>query len=278
MGTRSDSNQPFSLYCVSPIGYSSKRTAFTGLVAVTAGHPGDSEAPPQANMVRVSGSGVTREVFAAAGLTTAAKLNGVGEAFAGRPLSAFKTILDWGAGSGRVARPLATYFAPDAELWCVDVDSVNVEWGRKTNFVPNGRWQTIPFYPPTNLPAEHFDFIYGISVFTHLTEAAQEVWLKELSRISHSGALLVMSANTEFCATRFAERGTGHLRDLLIYGIADRLIDGNLGPHLSRGNYYRSTYHLTEYVRAVWGQYFEVLDLIHAADSHVQDFVVLRKR
>jgi hypothetical protein len=276
MRTRSSGATSFSLFRVSPSGYGAERTAFAGYLAVPARGPGSLDVPAYENMARVSGPRVTPEIFVAAGLTTAAKLDGAARSFGGKPLNKFKRLLDWGAGIGRVARHIRNHFAPESEIWCVDVDGLNVAEASK--FVKNCICKPIPYYPPTNLPTEYFDFVYGISVFTHLSECAQEVWLQELRRITQGGALLVMSINTEFAALHLSANEAGCMRDLLVLGISDHLLDGNLGSKLDRSNYYRSTYHLTHYVREEWGKHFEILDIVRQADVYVQDLVIMRKR
>jgi hypothetical protein len=273
--TRSRESSPFSLFRIAPADFDAGGKDFAGYVAMPARAPESAEVPPHENMSRVSGQAVTPSIFAAAGLTTAAKLDGAARHVAGKPLRDFNRILDWGSGIGRVARPLQMYFAPQSEIWCADIDRVNID--KAATFLPHARHMRIPYYPPTEFPSDYFDFIYGISVFTHLTEDAQEVWLAELRRLSRRGTILIMSVNTEFAAIELATGNAGSMTDLLVLGISDRLRDGNLGSKLDHSNYYRSTYHLTEYVKEQWGKYFEILGIINRADTHVQDFVVMRK-
>ena len=40
-----------------------------------------------------------------------------------------------------------------------------------------------------------FDFIYSISVFTHLSDAVSRQWANELLRVSKDGAILVITTN-----------------------------------------------------------------------------------
>ena len=272
--TRAKGDTPYSLFHVAPPSRRQIRPRFAGLVAALSPST-HAETPPYENMSRTSGKAITAELFAAGGLTTAAKLDGATNLFAGRPLSGFDTILDWGAGVGRVASNVIKYFAPNSEIWCADIDDVNITMA--ADFCDNARCSRLPYWPPADLPGDYFDLIYGISVFTHLTEAAQDLWLRELSRISRSGAILVMSANTEFAAAFLSEIDQSHMADLLAVGISDRVSDRNLGAKLERRNYYRVTYHLSDYIRDIWGKHFEIIEIVHRADVQVQDFVVMRK-
>jgi ubiquinone/menaquinone biosynthesis C-methylase UbiE len=49
--------------------------------------------------------------------------------------------------------------------------------------------------PPLSFGAESFDFIYSISVFTHLPEEMQIAWLREMHRIAKVGATLVLTTH-----------------------------------------------------------------------------------
>ncbi len=269
--------KPFSVFRLAPMDSETDKRAFAGYVATLPRPPAAEETPPLENMIRVSGVSVTPEIFVAAGLTTAAKLDAAARAFGGKPLSRYHRILDWGSGVGRVARHISNHFAPNSEVHCVDVDTVNVEMARR--FLPRVVCELIPFYPPTEMSSNYFDFIYGISVFTHLTESAQEVWLSELARIAKPGALVIMTVSAEFAALSLSSAGTVFpLGDLLQIGIADRLMDRNLGIKLAKTNYYRSTFHLSQYIKGEWTKYFEILDIIHRSEVHIQDFVIMRKR
>ena len=177
-----------------------------------------------------------------------------------RHLTNFTAYLIGAPASDVLHAHVRDHFASDAELWCVDVDGVNVEEAK--NFVKNSICKPIPFYPPTDLPTDYFEFVYGISVFTHLSECAQEVWLQELKRVSRSGALLIMSVKNEFAAINSSANNGSLLRDLLLLGISDRWLDGNLGQQLDRKSSYRGTMHLTQYVREQWSRHFEIVDIV----------------
>jgi len=51
----------------------------------------------------------------------------------------------------------------------------------------------VALQPPTGLPAQGFDLVYGISVLSHLSEPDQFAWLAELARLTRPGALLLLS-------------------------------------------------------------------------------------
>jgi predicted SAM-dependent methyltransferase len=49
------------------------------------------------------------------------------------------------------------------------------------------------YLPPLDFNSNRFDFIFSISVFTHITEEAQIRWLKELCRIVKEGGYIMIS-------------------------------------------------------------------------------------
>ena len=79
-------------------------------------------------------------------------------------------VLDWGCGWGRLTR---TFAAADTfgEIWGIDIDHDNLAWARAN--IPAAKFVKVPLYPPTELPANHFDLVYAVSVMTHLTRDAQ---------------------------------------------------------------------------------------------------------
>jgi len=50
-----------------------------------------------------------------------------------------------------------------------------------------------------NLPYDDhtFDIIYGISIFTHLSKAMHEAWIKELHRVLDHGGILLLTMQGE---------------------------------------------------------------------------------
>ncbi len=99
--------------------------------------------------------------------------------------------LDFGCGSGRMARHVAAWpFV--RELWGVDVDGEAIDWMRR--HCP-GHWSSIDPSPPTALASEFFDAAYAISVFTHLDEPAGNAWLAEIHRVLKPGGLLIASTS-----------------------------------------------------------------------------------
>jgi SAM-dependent methyltransferase len=111
----------------------------------------------------------------------------------------FQAILDFGCGPGRVVRqfyPLQkTSLIPNARIYGVDINPDSINWcKRKLLFA---EFELNDGLPPLPYEAGKFDFIYALSVFTHLTFPQQQQWIDELSRILKPGGHFLITAHGE---------------------------------------------------------------------------------
>ncbi len=105
------------------------------------------------------------------------------------PMETLGSILDFGCGCGRVARFWAglkktkvfgTDYNPELVAWCRE----NLRFGK---FGVNGLAGRLDH------PDDSFDFVYAISVFTHLPQPMQKPWLDELLRVTAPGGHLYIT-------------------------------------------------------------------------------------
>lgn len=206
--------------------------------------------------------------FRHGGCTTARVLEDALRRATGGGFAEHPRILDWGCGSGRVARHLLSHRVTGA-----DVDFDNVAWCRDN--LPGARFELLPLRPPTQLPSESFDCIIGVSVLTHLREADQHAWLAELQRLLRPGgiALLTFHGEASGVLAGLNQDEWRHVERHGIYDRANRVYDAAL----AESDYYRDTFHSVRYVRREWRKYFDELAHLAAAVFH-QDLMVLRRR
>jgi ubiquinone/menaquinone biosynthesis C-methylase UbiE len=209
--------------------------------------------PPVSLRYRVSCSPDAEE-FIATGKTCAADIQSA-LVKVGRDLGSFTRILDFGCGCGRTLVHLKN-LAPTAQINGADIDTKAIEWCRLN--LKFGSYDSSNAKPPLAYHAATFDFIYAISVFTHLDEHYQFLWLQELERIAKPGAIVLLTVDSSLAGDQgFTFR---------------RSYEKGIFPA-----WYQNAYHSKEYVLASFGTHFEVLDYFPRAMNSHQDVVVLEK-
>ena len=191
----------------------------------------------------------------------------------GKPMEPATRLLDWGVGCGAIARHLLN-LCPRVELHGIDIDADNIAWCKA--HLPGGCFEVGPLLPPLSFPDDHFDLVYANSVFTHLTEAAQDAWLPELARILRPGGLVLATFHGEAMVayerspldwiTRWNERG-----------IADEALDGALAGVIADDHYYRTTFHTREYINRHWSKWVDIRG-VHSHIYNAQDVVIFAKK
>jgi SAM-dependent methyltransferase len=187
-----------------------------------------------------------------------------------RPLASFDAVLDWGCGAGRLTRYL---HQAGVAVTGVDIDADNV--AGCSRMLPGGHFLTVGLWPPTALPDASFDLVIGLSVVTHLTQAAQHAWLAELRRITRPGGIVLLSvqgmAQSALYMDAVGQRTAHH------HGVHVAGPNPQLAGMLPESDYYQDVRHTHDYVVSTWGEYFDVLDIVPALACH-QDAVVMRRR
>ena len=113
-------------------------------------------------------------------------------------------VLDWGCASGRVIRGFPDE-ALSGEVWGADQDASCIAWN-KAALSPPFRFVTTTCWPHLPFGDGHFDFIYGISVFTHLADLV-DLWLVEMSRILRKDGHALFTVHDEHSLEFFRKRG-----------------------------------------------------------------------
>jgi SAM-dependent methyltransferase len=111
------------------------------------------------------------------------------------PQDVAERVLEWGCGPARVIRHIPSAFGPKTEVYGSDYNSETIQWCTKD--IPEVHFSLNGLLPPLQFPDGFFDFIYSISVFTHLSETVICEWIDELGRITHSGSIVVITTNGE---------------------------------------------------------------------------------
>lgn len=220
-----------------------------------------------------------RQIFDGSGRQSARELE-VFAASVGRTLGSFARVLDFGCGPGRVTRwlePLTSTW----ELHGCDIDREAIEWAQE--HLRFAAFRHTEEKPPLPYSDGYFDLVINHSVFTHLDEAYQDLWLGELRRVVTPGGILILSVHGEFAfqITEDEMRGGGEdpgtwratlERDGILF-IADDAYLGGVFP-----DFYHTTFHAPWYIFSHWSKWFEVRSYLVKADLGRQDVVVLQRR
>jgi SAM-dependent methyltransferase len=198
----------------------------------------------------------------------------------GDTLSTHEHILEFGCGCGRIMRWMEE-LGNTRTLVGTDIDARAIEWA--SGSLPFARFDVNQGVPPTRYRDGEFDLVVNHSVFTHLDEHYQDLWLAELQRIVSIDGLLVLSIHGEHAfqvSERQLEAGSRQRRewrallerDGILY-IADDTYVGSAFP-----DFYHTAFHAPWYVFEHWGRWFDVLAYLPRSSLDFQDQVVLRRR
>jgi SAM-dependent methyltransferase len=112
-------------------------------------------------------------------------------------------VLDVGCGLGRMAIPLTDYLSEEGEYWGFDIVKKGIEWCKNRispkfsnfhflhvdiynkHYNPKGKIRAQDFQFPFD--DESFDFVFLISVFTHMLPSDVKNYLSEITRVLETG-------------------------------------------------------------------------------------------
>jgi SAM-dependent methyltransferase len=195
-------------------------------------------------------------------------------------------VLDFGAASGRVLRHFAVQ-GPASEVWGSDLNSRHVRWLQE--FIPQAKAIINDAFPPLPIAENFFDLVTAFSVFTHIDEGESD-WMAELRRILRPGGLAYVTIHNEATweELRLLKEQKKQQKSRLFCSMAaadpqfTTLVDGPLPAErivyefAKQGPYRAQVFHSTSYVKRVWAQFFDILDVLPRHHMH-QTVVVMRK-
>ena len=103
-------------------------------------------------------------------------------------------ICEWGCGPARIIRHLADALPEkNVQVSGSDYNLKSINWC-KTNF-PQINFKVNQLTPPLDFADNTFDFLYSVSVFTHLSEEMHYEWFKENLRVVRPGGLIMFTTH-----------------------------------------------------------------------------------
>ncbi len=153
------------------------------------------------------------------------------------------------------------------EIHGTDYNPRLIEWCRQN--LPFAQYGINTLYPPLAYADQKFDFIYAISVFTHMSEELQSLWMKESARILKPGGYLLITTH----GASYRERLTKQELEVFDAGHLVVRYEEASGMNLC------SAYHPESYVRHQLATGYSVCDFVPAGTEGViyQDIYLMRK-
>jgi cyclopropane fatty-acyl-phospholipid synthase-like methyltransferase len=185
----------------------------------------------------------------------------------GKNFSSFPNILDFGCGCGRTL----TSFKDNHQcnFFGTDIDEEAIRWCQ--NNLKFAKFDINQSIPPSKYKSEQFDLVYAISVFTHLNEELQFLWLDELKRITKpKGILLLTLHNIDLLKPRLSKKE--NFSDVTKSGFVYR--KGELYQGIFP-DWYQNAYHSKDYVMENYSKYFKILHHIPKGMNNLHDIVLL---
>jgi len=113
------------------------------------------------------------------------------------------SILDWGCGTGRIIRHFPSVAGLNNLYFGCDYNKNYINWC-STN-LDNIAFKLNRLNPPLDYQNNSFDIIYGISIFTHLSEDLHYQWMKELTRVLKSNGILFITTHGDSFKNKLGE-------------------------------------------------------------------------
>ena len=188
-------------------------------------------------------------------------------------LSSGDVMLDWGGAAGRVVRNFVAESQRGCQVWGCDVHAPSIQWAQN-HLSPPFKFFNSSALPHLPFPDRTFKFIYGLSVVTHMI-ALRDLWLLELQRVLRPDGCLILTVHNESTWQWFRDHQMppwmpADLKELPEMPGECVEIRG------SRWEFCYTFFH-SDYLRRIWGQYFEIKDIVPCAEGY-QTAVVMKPR
>lgn len=156
-------------------------------------------------------------------------------------------LFDWGCGPARVVRHLPAIAGPGWEVYGADYNRETIEWCSR--HIPEVNFSVNAVTPPLPFDDNFFDALYGISIFTHLSEENHQRWRQELLRVMKPGGILLLTTQGEAFRPRLtaAERKLFDQHQLVVRA------------RVKEGHRLYSAFHPAAYVQSLFSEGAEIV-------------------
>jgi len=224
--------------------------------------PADTPPLPPPRLVYLVTGQYKIEQFLANGMLGSKCIRGI-LAKNGLDIEAFQSILDFGCGCGRIMRYWSNL--PHCRLYGTDYNASLIEWCRHA--LPFAQFSVNPLHGPFEYKDGQFDFVYAISVLTHLDFPGQHFWMNELLRVLRPGGYLYLTVHGNPGGHLTPEEQKGfEAGNPVVFG------EGHVGSNIC------TAFCPESYMRKVLAKNFTVIEFIPiGAEDAGQDVYLLQK-
>lgn len=178
-----------------------------------------------------------------------------------------KKVLDWGCGPARVIRHFPDLL-PNTQFFGTDYNKKSISWNKEN--IQNVQFHNNAINPPTDFKENTFDAIYGLSIFTHLSEENHNNWINELYRIANKNAILIITTHGEAFKERLVKK------DQLKFEANQLVVEANT----LEGHRTYAAYHPPKWMKKQFQEKFEIVEHIKGNKENwgiSQDTWVIKK-
>ena len=192
----------------------------------------------------------------------------------------FESVLEFGSGCGRIMRWLGPV-GEQSKLYGCDIDEEAMDWSNEN--LGFASFSANPAEPPLPYDDQSFDLVFNHSVFTHIDERMQDLWLAELYRVTKPGGLVLATVHGEIVLEQIengaavtGESTYGWREQLESRGIVFIADDSYVGSWFP--DFYHTTIHAPWYVFEHWGRSgCSVRGYLPRRALGFQDYVILER-
>lgn len=178
------------------------------------------------------------------------------------------TILDWGCGPARIIRHLPNVINNNCKYYGTDYNKKTIVWCKQNlkniHFNLNTLEAKLPYKD------NFMDVVYGISIFTHLSEKMHYDWFNELYRVLKPNGIMFITTQ----GTRFKVKLTNN--ELIPFEKGNLIVRGNV----KEGHRTYSAFHPKKFMHKL----FENMTILEHIESQknsgknpAQDIWIIRK-
>lgn len=207
------------------------------------------------------------EYYTTTGKAMAAQMQGVMDKWVSPDAT---HVCEWGCGPGRILIPLAAMDSSKRRKFIgTDMYPPSIRWAQSVQSEPLA-FHLNRMNPPLPLPDHSIDFVYAVSVFTHLSESLTQSWLGEILRVLKPGGIFWFSAHS---GQKHLHELTAHQLTLLARGEFVAIDSRHDGSQMYTGIHCPA---LMKKMIAAAGA--EVLEYQPEGNQKYQDAWIVRKR